>query len=106
PDADILERRERGAVDRDDEFLGDEEGELIRIDLLGPYDRPGDHEHHVFILVHFRRELSVLRVLECERVAAEERSEFLERPLVRVDDVHPGDRVFLREISASSNDYI
>src|SRR5207237_9666600 len=96
------ERWERRTVDRDDEFLGHEKGELIGIDLLGPYDRPSDDEHHVFVLVHFRRELPVLRILECERVATEQRPKFLERALVRVDDVHPGVRVHLVEIAAAT----
>ena len=105
-DADVLERRKRRTVDRDDEFLGHEKGELVGIDLLGPYDRPSDDEHHVFVLVHFRRELPVLRILECERVATEQRPEFLERALVRVDHVHPGDRVLLGEIAAPSDGHI
>ncbi len=106
PDADVLERRERRTVDRDDEFLGHEKGELIGIDLLGPDDRSSDDEHHVFVLVHFRRELPVLCILECERVATEQRPEFLERALVRVDDVHPGDRVLLGEIAAPSDGHL
>ena len=69
PDADILVRWKHVVVDRDDELLGDEEGELIRIDFFGPDNRAGHDEHDVVVHVDLRRELPTLGILECERVA-------------------------------------
>src|SRR2546427_3121552 len=96
-DADVLELREHLVVDRDDELPPEEDGQLIRLDLFRPDDRANDDEHRLVVHFHLRTEGLVLAVLQGERVESEERLELVERPLVRIDDVHPGDGVFLDE---------
>src|SRR5256712_10407902 len=96
-DADVLELREHLVVDRDDELPPEEDGELIRLDLFRPDDRTNDDEHGVVVRLHFGMEVLILGVFQGERVESEERLELVERPLVRIDDVHPGDGVLLDE---------
>src|SRR2546422_6472382 len=96
-DADVLQLREHLVVDRDDELLPEEDGQLIRLDLFRPDDRSDDDENGVVVHFHLRMEVLVLGVLQREWVESEERLELVERPLVRIDDVHPGDGVFLDE---------
>src|SRR5947208_10922470 len=70
---------------------------MIRLELFHPDDRSDDDEHSV--VVHFRLQMVVLilGVLQGEGLESEERLELVERPLVWIDDVHPGDGVFLDE---------
>src|SRR2546422_974416 len=59
--------------------------------------RSNDDENGVVVHFHLRMEVLILGVLQGERVESEERLEFVERPFVRIHDVHPGDGVFLDE---------
>src|SRR5207245_10845714 len=49
------------------------------------------------VRLRLRVAVLILSVLQGELVEPEERLEFVERPLVRIDDVHPCDGVFLDE---------
>src|SRR5437899_8786864 len=69
----------------------------MRLYLVRPDNRSNDDEHGVVVLLLLRVEVLVVSVLQGERVEPEERLEFVDRPLVRIGDVHPCDGVFLDE---------
>ena len=87
-------------MDRDEKLLRDEDGELIRVELFRPNDRPRDDEDRRVVQLDLRREVLILGVLEGERVKAEDLLKGLNGRPIRVDDVHPRDRMGIQEFSA------
>ena len=96
----LFELGEHLVVDRDEKLLRDEDGELIRVELFRPNDRPRDDEDRRVVQLDLRREVLVLGVLEGERMEAEDLLEGLDGRPIRVDDVHPRYGMGIQELAA------